>query len=167
MIFIQQIQPLWTKKSRGGHEATLRSKTPDWVAFPSLDCESGIVIQSVCYPEDNGFSPLEMHFINPARGEIAKLGLGVGFRMTKSVLSVKFYGSFYYVGAPRRRSHEVFSLREGEAGRVSFNGRNGGRCRGWSYVHSVVNIFNLKRMADCRLFDGCFDKEFSSVKDLW
>ena len=135
----------WSKASRGAPQAALRNAVPEGFSMPPVDLgprQGRIVVlheaEALESREFQVFQKCEVHgWESPRPFRIEPLVLEVG----PEGLRIGYRPGIWSVGAPLRRQKtgRVFSLRPGEWGSVSFNGRFGYRT-GWGYRSQIFHV---------------------------
>jgi hypothetical protein len=139
MVVIQRLMTDWTKRSRGGSEATARNAVPQALILPAYVGKSEAVIHEARFLETDAFR---------CRDELTEIELNVSWQIGAMTLCrqhdsivVQFAYRMDTAGAPERWSRNAFALRPGKWGRLLYNGRFSGRSEGeWWYRQDVFNI---------------------------
>ena len=133
MIVNQTITTYWTKKSRGGEAAKLRSKVPKSLPIQPIESGANIVEQYYLYHEDNGF--------NGTSGISESAGFPIiDYVQIEGELKVKYSG---IKGVPNGQnpSSTAFTLNINEWGRIIANCRGKSGEDAWTYGSHIVNIY--------------------------
>lgn len=142
---VQRIAVEWSKASRGASRAALRNAVPERLSMPPVDLgrHQGriVVLHEAEALESREFQVYQ-------KCEVQSWDAPLPFRIEPLVLEVEAEGlrivyrpGVWSVGAPLRRQKtgKVFSLRPGEWGSVSFNGRFG-YPTGWCYRRQIFHV---------------------------
>ncbi|MDG2170988.1 MAG: hypothetical protein P8L44_24030 [Opitutales bacterium] len=167
MIILQHIQTEWTKLSRGYPQSIERNRTPETLELPRPTSSVDIYLHQVTYKEENSFSPESDVIINPNKDVRSKLA--ILFRKFEKNLVFNFCWSWRYVGAPERRSIEIFSLSEGQSGQIKFNGRFGAQSttgQDWIYRKNVINVFYGSPSGNHIFWKDFPNKHYESIENL-
>ena len=179
-VLIQRIDTTWTKASRGGQGAVQRNGTPAALPVPCFlgfhSSEFGFHVHRLWFAEQNGFVPTETVAVK--RGHSWQEGC-VLLTRDEDVVRVRFEYDHHKGGAPARRmvdptgnlsplSQEAFTLRLGEWGRVSYNGRFSHADTGeWWYEKVICNVgLSLRPPADW-FSHGAPNYLYSQMAELW
>ncbi|PIU00206.1 MAG: hypothetical protein COT74_04525 [Bdellovibrionales bacterium CG10_big_fil_rev_8_21_14_0_10_45_34] len=141
-ILVQEIKTEWTKASRSGRAAQLRSQTPLKLEMPQTIFASAdyIIVHKLEFKEENNFEcqAVEGHLSDPFSNGSELFGAVELRPGDNGNIQLKFRWS-NEVGAPERKSRNIGNISDGEWFQVIYNGRFGGR-HDWLYRQMVVNV---------------------------
>lgn len=152
MLFIQEIRTDWTKKSRGGTDATTRNAVPERWALPRLahPLTDPLVIihQRVRFDEANQFQAVEkveQRLLVKKKRERLN---GVWVTLDEETCLLQFFWTSL-VGAPNRTHlpRKIGVLALGEWAQVKTNGRFGWDDE-WRYQKTVFTIALATTLAE-------------------
>lgn len=192
LVLLQTIAIIWTKRSRGGKDATLRNHLPEafalpadlpWPAGHTLAQTADVLYQHILFGERSHFqSPLwqQWHALVSQLPETSRLPLygadSRGFRMppldvsSSSTLQVAFHWE-QMPGAPRRfPKQEQFALQPGQWAQVRFNARSHGSWvheETWYYLKYVLNIGYTLTFKPTFFLESVATHHVSQLADLW
>lgn len=167
MIILQHIQTEWSKLSRGHPESKDRNATPEALEIPMPISSYDVCLHEITFKEEDSFYPRSRIITDPDKDVSSKLA--ISFRKFEKKLVFNFCWSWHYVGAPERRNSEIFTLMEGQSGRIRFNGRFGAQSttgQEWIYRKNVINAY-YGRTSNSRIFiENDPYKHFDSFENL-
>ena len=126
-IFVQQIDVIWTKASRGAPLAALRNSVPEALEF-SVDRqtleENQLIAQFVNFDEYSNFAQPRLRFESFATCEKIKYRC-VDLQITENHVDVIWHFNGIDGGHPNRieKAKLAFTLQPKQWGRVLYNGR--------------------------------------------
>jgi hypothetical protein len=174
LVAIQSIQTSWSKKSRGGAQATARNSIPDSLPIPVRELgglAQGLIEHSVSYVESHGFdSPYKSDLLRERVGRVrtgcvliepSAAGLKVVFEY-----DAKLAGMPVRYSPPGGKPSTRMDLQLGQWGRVAYNGRFPAE-GGWWYMKYVVNVGLFKEFAHSIFTTGPPSQEVSQMAKLW
>jgi hypothetical protein len=179
-VLVQRLDTEWTKASRGGQGAVRRNGTPLGLPVPSFfgfhSDEFCFRIHRLRFSEQTGFAPTETAEV---QGDPVWREGCVVLAQEAEVVRVRFEYIPGSGGAPAREmfdpsgdrlplSEEAFTLRLGEWGRVSYNGRFSCVDTGnWWYTKVVCNVGLSLRPAPDWFTQGAPDHVYTRMAELW
>lgn len=142
-IYIQKIQSIWTKESRGNPGASLRNSIPEQVPIKGIDTQKGIHLEELIYREYTAYKKPQSkppQKINPS--QLRELGLS--FNKDEEKLHIGFWKQLS--NSDMQESGEDYILKK--AGDLAFNNwcqlktnRRYPLEHTWAYYKIVFNIF--------------------------
>lgn len=148
MIAVQIIKTTWTKSSRGGSLATLRSRIPKQLPLPMRDEIAPLLWHSVVYSERNRFvDPVAVNVFTKcddnrfgcvnAEIELHEDSATLIYRYQTGAPARKFFDKTGTCVAPEHR----IEIPNNRWGTIEYNGRFSCIDSGnWWYEHVVVNV---------------------------
>jgi hypothetical protein len=171
IVIVQSIKSVWTKNSRGGRLATLRSAVPEALALPFRggSPQAAFILHEVVYHESNNFSKPLTDSLKTVQSLSLEVGCVTIERNEESVVVKYEHG--LRCGAPVRfgeggqEALKKFALGAGETGRVAYNGRFSGDH--WWYEKIIVNVCRCAEVSNDILTHSMPAPEIMDLAILW
>jgi hypothetical protein len=172
IIAIQEINVIWTKRSRGGSAAQRRNAVPEALALaiPTLPAEMpfALVREQFIFNEAKDFT--QQHFPADVEAFPAKKQLKMGcveIILRDGRLDAIYTYTTYCAGAPRRDLHPrtALQLEAGQWGQLMYNGRFSFE-EDWNYRKTVLNIA-YGEMFNSDIFFTPPKHVFKDLANLW
>lgn len=140
-ILIQHVHTLWTKRSRGGDGARIRSSVPHAVMLPTK-CTgySGWILHIATYAERDQFGQSDRC---DCANDFQQLGIhDLDMHFENGALAVRFYRDGNNAARPSPLPFsDLPMIQRNQCIRLRYNGRYVDRCNGnWWYEQSCYNI---------------------------